>query len=39
MKDTEQSFSVVLFIMLYKVALTFESKDELALKCDHSNEN
>ena len=30
---TEQYFPVVLFIMLYKVALTFESVDE-----DHSNE-
>ena len=28
---------VVLFIMLYKVVLTFESVDEV-LKCDHSNE-
>ena len=34
MKATEQYFSVVLFIMLYKVALTFESVDEI-LKCDH----
>jgi len=30
-------FSVVLFIMLYKVILGFESVDEI-LKCDHSNE-
>ena len=37
MKATEQYFPVVLFIMLYKVALTFESVDEI-LKCDHSNE-
>ena len=37
MKATEQYFPVVLFIMLYKVALTFESLDE-TLKCDHSNE-
>ena len=29
---------MVLFIMLYKVVLTFESVDEI-LKCDHSNEN
>ena len=36
MKATEQYFPVVLFIMLYKVALTFESVDEI-LKCDHSN--
>ena len=28
------NFQVVLFIMLYKVALTFESVDEI-LKCDH----
>ena len=38
MKATEQFFTVVLFIMLYKVALTFESVDEI-LKCDHSNES
>ena len=37
MKPTEQYFPVVLFIMLYKVVLTFESMDEI-LKCDHSNE-
>ena len=37
MKATEQFFTVVLFIMLYKVALTFESVDEI-LWCDHSNE-
>ena len=37
MKATEQYFPVVLFIMLYKVVLTFESVDEI-LKCDHSNE-
>ena len=37
MKATEQYFPVVLFIMLYKVILTFESVDE-NLKCDHSNE-
>ena len=29
MKATEQYFPVVLFIMLYKVALTFESVDEI----------
>ena len=34
-KATEQYFPVVLFIMLYKVILTFESIDEI-LKCDHS---
>ena len=38
MKDTKQYFPVVLFIMLYKVVLTFESVDEI-LKCDHSNES
>ena len=38
MKDAEQFFSVVLFIMLYKVVLTFESVAEI-LKCDHSNES
>ena len=38
MKATEQNFLVVLFIMLYKVVLTFESVDEI-LKCDHSNES
>ena len=37
MKATEQTFPMVLFIMLYRVALTFESVDEI-LKCDHSNE-
>ena len=35
-KATEQYFPVVLFIMLYKVVLTFESVNE-TLKCDHSN--
>jgi len=38
MKATEQYFPVVMFIMLYKVVLTFESVDEI-LKCDHSNES
>ena len=38
MKAIDQYFPVVLFIMLYKVALTFESLDEI-LKCDHSNES
>ena len=38
MKATEQYFPALLFIMLYKVALTFESVDEV-LKCDHSNES
>ena len=38
MKATEQYFSVVLFIMLYKVVLSFESVDKI-LKCDYSNES
>ena len=38
MKAIEQYFPVVLFIMLYKVVLTFESMDE-NLKCDHSKES
>ena len=38
MKATEQYFPVVLFIMLYKVVLTFVSVSEI-LKCDHSNES
>ena len=38
MKATEQHFPVVLFIMLYKAILSFESVDEI-LKCDHSNES
>ena len=38
MKATEQYFPVVLFIMLYKVILTFEFVNEI-LKCDHSNES
>ena len=37
-KATEQYFPVLLFIMLYKVVLTFESVDEI-LKCDYSNES
>ena len=37
-KATEQYFPVVLFIMLDKVVLTFESVDEI-LKCGHSNES
>ena len=35
MEATEQYFSVVLFTMLYKVVLTFESMDEI-LKCDQN---
>ena len=38
MKATEQYFPVVLFIMLYKVVLTFDLVDEI-LWCDHSNES
>ena len=38
MKATEQYFPMVLFIMLYKVVLTFETVDEV-LKCDHLNES
>ena len=38
MKATEQYFPVVLFIMLCKVVLTFESVDEI-LWCDYSNES
>ena len=38
MNATEQYFPVVLFIMLYKVVLSFKSVDEF-LKCDHSNES
>ena len=37
MQATEQYFPVVLFIMLYKVVLPFESVFEI-LWCDHSNE-
>ena len=33
MKDNEQYFPVVLFVMLYKVVITFESVGEI-LKCD-----
>ena len=39
MKATEHYFLVVLFIMLYKVVLTFESECVCKiLKYDHSNE-
>ena len=38
MKATERYFPVVLFIMLYKVVLTFESVDKI-LKCDHLNKS
>ena len=36
MKPTELDFPVVLFIMLYKLVLPFESVDEI-LWYDHSN--
>ena len=38
MKAIEQYFLVVLFILLRKVVLTFESVAAI-LKCDHSNES
>ena len=38
MKAIVQYFSVVLFIMLYKVVPTFDSVDEI-LKCGHSTES
>ena len=38
MKATDQYFPVVLFVLIYKVVLTFESVD-WSLKCDHSNES
>ena len=38
MKATKQYFSVVPFIMVYKVVLTFESVNEI-LWCDHSNKS
>ena len=38
MKAIEQYFPVVLFIMLYKVVITFKSVDEI-LRCDHANES
>ena len=34
MKAIERCFPVVLFIMMYKVVLMFESVDEI-LKCNH----
>jgi len=37
-KVIEQYFTVVLFIVLYKVVLTLESVGEI-LKCDHSDES
>ena len=38
MKAIEQYFPVVLFIMLYKVVLTFEAGDDIQ-KSGHSNES
>jgi len=38
MKATKQYFPVVLFIMLHKVILTFESVYEI-VECDHSSES
>ena len=38
MEAIEQYFPVVVFIMLYRVVLTFQSVDEI-LKCDYSNES
>ena len=38
MKASEQYFPSVLFIMLYKVVLTFKPVDEI-FKCNHSNES
>ena len=38
MKAIEQYCHVVLYIMQYKVVLTFESVDK-TLVCDHSNES
>ena len=38
MKAIEQHSPVMLFIMLSKVILTFESVNEI-LKCDHSNKS
>jgi len=38
MKATEQYFPMVLFTMLDKVVVAFESVDEI-LMCDHSSES
>jgi len=38
MKTTERYFLAVMFVMLYKVALTFESVDNIS-RCDHSSES
>ena len=38
MKASEQYFAMVLFIMMYKVVITFESMNEI-LKCGQSIES
>ena len=38
MKASEEYFNAVLFIILYKVVLTFKFVNE-TLECDHSNES
>ena len=38
MKATERYFPAVLFIVLYKIFLTFETVNEI-FKCDRTNEN
>ena len=38
-KATEQYFPVVLFVILYKVVLTFKSAMDEILNGDHSNES
>ena len=38
MKATKQYFPMVLFIMLYKVVVSFECVGEILL-CDHFNES
>ena len=38
MKAFEQYFALVLFSIVHKVVITFESVDEI-LKCDHSDES
>ena len=38
MKLTEKYFLMVMFRMLYRVVLTFESLGDI-LKCEHSNES
>ena len=39
MKATEQYLAVVLFIMLYKVVVTFASVDEILFSVTNSNES